>query len=68
MNTLDNDRSVFGKVNFLQAQDSRQYLFCLTPKPEAKQNPLAMKGVTHIGKMISQMSKIGGATMVPREK
>lgn len=51
MNTLDNDRSVFGKVNFLQAQDSRQYLFCLTPKPEAKQNPLAMKGVTHIGKL-----------------
>eukprot|EP00094_Tigriopus_californicus_P006642 TCALIF_06396-PA protein Name:"Similar to Trappc13 Trafficking protein particle complex subunit 13 (Rattus norvegicus)" AED:0.10 eAED:0.10 QI:103/0.83/0.85/1/0.83/0.85/7/522/367 len=48
MNSLEEDKSVFGKVNFLQAQDSRQYLFCLTPKPEAKLNHLAMKGITNI--------------------
>ncbi|TRY74878.1 hypothetical protein TCAL_06396 [Tigriopus californicus] len=51
MNSLEEDKSVFGKVNFLQAQDSRQYLFCLTPKPEAKLNHLAMKGITNIGKL-----------------
>ena len=44
-------RSVFGKVNSLQPQDSRQYLFCLTPKPEVKSNHKLMRGVTNIGKL-----------------
>eukprot|EP00095_Tigriopus_kingsejongensis_P005454 maker-scaffold224_size251237-snap-gene-1.50 protein:Tk05454 transcript:maker-scaffold224_size251237-snap-gene-1.50-mRNA-1 annotation:"hypothetical protein L798_11742" len=51
MNQTEDGQSVFGKVNCLQPQDARQYLFCLTPKPEAKNNYQAMKGVTNIGKL-----------------
>ena len=46
----DEEKSVvFGKINCVQPQDSRQYLFCLTPKPEVKSNHKLMKGVTNIG-------------------
>ena len=44
-------RSVFGKVNCLRPQDSRQYLYCLTPRPEVRANHRLMKGVTNIGKI-----------------
>lgn len=44
---------MFGKVNSLQPQDSRQYLFCLTPRPEVKSNHKLMRGVTNIGKLVS---------------
>ncbi|XP_054721599.1 trafficking protein particle complex subunit 13-like [Uloborus diversus] len=42
--------SVFGEVNCLNPLDSRQYLFCLTPKHESQVN-LKFKGVTSIGKL-----------------
>ena len=45
--------SVFGKVNCLRPQDSRQYLYCLTPRPEVKANHRLMKGVTNIGKLFN---------------
>nr|AII97861.1 BLTX493 [Nephila pilipes] len=36
LNTVETDKGIypiFGEVNCLNPQDSRQYLFCLTPKP-----------------------------------
>lgn len=45
------DRHVFGRYNYLQPQDSRQYLFCLTPKNELKTNYKQLRGATNIGKM-----------------
>lgn len=55
MNTiLDEDNSeqwVFGKVNRFNPQESRQYLFCLTPKQELKYNSSILKNLTAIGKL-----------------
>lgn len=42
---------MFGEVNCLNPLDSRQYLFCLTPKPESQQNVKFFKGITSIGKL-----------------
>ena len=42
---------VFGHVNYLQPQDSRQYLFCLTPRNELRLTYKQLKGTTHIGKL-----------------
>ncbi|KFM59608.1 hypothetical protein X975_24184, partial [Stegodyphus mimosarum] len=42
---------VFGEVNCLNPLDSRQYLFCLTPKPESQINAKLLKGITSIGKL-----------------
>ena len=47
----DYQRHVFGKYNYLQPQDSRQYLFCLTPRSELKTNYKQLKGTTNIGKL-----------------
>ena len=49
--------SVFGKVNCLRPQDSRQYLYCLTPRPEVKANHRLMKGVTNIGKLFNTIDQ-----------
>merc|ERR1712223_336242 len=45
------EKHVFGRYNYLQPQDSRQYLFCLTPKNELKSNYKQLRGATNIGKM-----------------
>ena len=42
---------VFGKVNYLNPMDIRQYLYCLMPKPEVIKTNKVMKGVTDIGKI-----------------
>lgn len=47
----DDTRLVFGKYNYLQPQDSRQYLFCLTPRNDVKTNYKQLKGATNIGKL-----------------
>lgn len=44
-------RLVFGQVNFLQPQDSRQYLFCLTPRSDLRLTYKQLKGTTNIGKL-----------------
>ena len=44
-------RLIFGQVNYLQPQDSRQYLFCLTPRNELKLTYKQLKGTTNIGKL-----------------
>ncbi|CAI9727254.1 Hypothetical predicted protein [Octopus vulgaris] len=54
MNDIDEDDKVypvFGKVNYLNSLDTRQYLYCLTPKPEAYLESKVLKGVTNIGKL-----------------
>merc|ERR1712223_1843649 len=45
------EKHVFGQYNYLQPHDSRQYLFCLTPKNELKSNYKQLRGATNIGKM-----------------
>jgi len=47
----DQKESVFGRVNCIQPQDARQYLFCLTPRADIKVNYKLLKSVTHIGKL-----------------
>lgn len=42
---------VFGKINFLQPQDSRQYLFSLTPRNDLRTNYKQLRGATNIGKL-----------------
>uniref|UniRef100_T1J8V5 Trafficking protein particle complex subunit 13 n=1 Tax=Strigamia maritima TaxID=126957 RepID=T1J8V5_STRMM len=58
--TPNKSESIFGAVNCLNSMDSRQYLYCLTPKIEAKNQEKALKGVTSIGKLdILWRSKFG---------
>ena len=40
---------VFGRINFLQPQDSRQYLFSLTPRNDLRTNYKQLRGATNIG-------------------
>ena len=47
----DSGKLVFGKVNVLQPQDSRQYLFSLTPRNDLKLSYKQLKGATNIGKL-----------------
>ena len=42
---------MFGKVDYLNPMDTRQYLYCLSPKPELYQDTKVLKGVTNIGKL-----------------
>jgi len=63
LNTVDADEksaSIFGPVNCLNSKDSRQYLYCLTPKSDMKSQQRVLKGVTSIGKLdILWRSKLG---------
>lgn len=43
--------STFGKMSYLQPLDTRQYLYCLKPKPEYAEKAGVIKGVTVIGKL-----------------
>ena len=47
----EDGQHVFGKYNYLQPQDSRQYLFCLTPRSDLKTNFKQLRGATNIGKL-----------------
>ncbi|PVD23698.1 hypothetical protein C0Q70_16971 [Pomacea canaliculata] len=42
---------LFGAVDYLSANDTRQYLYCLTPRPELYAETKVLKGVTNIGKL-----------------
>ncbi|XP_042206519.1 trafficking protein particle complex subunit 13-like isoform X2 [Homarus americanus] len=42
---------VFGRMNVVNPHDTRQYLYCLKPKPEARSNPAALRQATAIGKL-----------------
>ncbi|XP_041356918.1 trafficking protein particle complex subunit 13-like isoform X1 [Gigantopelta aegis] len=47
----DGEDQVFGKPNYLNAMDTRQYLYCLTPNSELYGENKVLKGVTNIGKL-----------------
>uniref|UniRef100_A0A3Q2C9E2 Trafficking protein particle complex subunit 13 n=1 Tax=Cyprinodon variegatus TaxID=28743 RepID=A0A3Q2C9E2_CYPVA len=47
----DQGESTFGKMSYLQPMDTRQYLYCLKPKPEYAEKAGVIKGVTVIGKL-----------------
>ncbi|XP_072353027.1 trafficking protein particle complex subunit 13 isoform X10 [Scyliorhinus torazame] len=51
VNTGGNGYSTFGKMTYLQPMDTRQYLYCLKPKPEFAEKAGVIKGVTVIGKL-----------------
>ncbi|XP_067890390.1 trafficking protein particle complex subunit 13 isoform X6 [Heterodontus francisci] len=54
LNTVNTGRdgySTFGKMTYLQPMDTRQYLYCLKPKPEFAEKAGVIKGVTVIGKL-----------------
>ena len=63
LNFMQNDSSekwIFGQVNRLNTMESRQYLFMLKPKEEARINPALIKAITTIGKLdIVWLSGIG---------
>ena len=42
---------VFGRMNVVNPHDTRQYLYCLKPKAEARTNPAALRQATSIGKL-----------------
>ncbi|KAG1703675.1 Trafficking protein particle complex subunit 13 [Nymphon striatum] len=48
---VETKKSVFGDVNCLNPDDSRQYLFCMTPKSDLINNPKHLKGSFNIGKL-----------------
>lgn len=48
---LPGRESTFGKMSYLQPMDTRQYLYCLKPKPEYAEKAGVIKGVTVIGKL-----------------
>ncbi|XP_052284198.1 trafficking protein particle complex subunit 13-like isoform X2 [Dreissena polymorpha] len=54
LNTLEAKHggdNVFGKVDYLNSMDTRQYLYCLTPRPQLYEANKVLKGVTNIGKL-----------------
>uniref|UniRef100_A0A8C1S909 Trafficking protein particle complex subunit 13 n=1 Tax=Cyprinus carpio TaxID=7962 RepID=A0A8C1S909_CYPCA len=54
LNSVSSDNeseSTFGKMSYLQPLDTRQYLYCLKPKPEFAEKAGVIKGVTVIGKL-----------------
>lgn len=50
-NYISVSESTFGKMSYLQPMDTRQYLYCLKPKPEFAEKAGVIKGVTVIGKL-----------------
>lgn len=53
MNTLaqESNSLVFGRMNVVNPHDTRQYLYCLKPKPEARMNLSLLRQATAIGKL-----------------
>ncbi|XP_043482121.1 trafficking protein particle complex subunit 13 [Leptopilina heterotoma] len=49
--TNEENESIFGKVNLLDSQSSRQYLYCLKPQPSLLKDPKMMHNATNIGKL-----------------
>ncbi|XP_070196240.1 trafficking protein particle complex subunit 13-like [Littorina saxatilis] len=42
---------LYGGVDYLSGSDTRQYLYCLSPRPELYADNKVLKGVTNIGKL-----------------
>ncbi|XP_063226118.1 trafficking protein particle complex subunit 13 [Bacillus rossius redtenbacheri] len=51
LNATSADESVFGHVNVVQPQASRQFLYCLAPQPSLTSDPKLLSGATNVGKL-----------------
>lgn len=51
LNTKDNCESVFGHVNVVPPNASRQFLYCLCPQPSLTSDIRLLSGATNIGKL-----------------
>jgi len=51
LNTTLDGESVFGHVNVLQPQASRQFLYCLAPQASLTSDLRLLSGATNIGKL-----------------
>nr|CAD7260871.1 unnamed protein product [Timema shepardi] len=47
----EENESVFGQVNVVQPQSSRQFLYCLAPQPSLTSDLKLLSGATNIGKL-----------------
>lgn len=51
LNTNENGDSVYGKVNILDPNCCRQYLYYLKPQPSLMKDPKLIHNATNIGKL-----------------
>ncbi|XP_011308503.1 trafficking protein particle complex subunit 13 [Fopius arisanus] len=51
LNSNDRGESIYGRVNVLDPNCSRQYLYCLKPQPSLLKDPKIMHNATQIGKL-----------------
>lgn len=51
ININSKEQWVFGEVNKFNSGESRQYLYCMKPKPEVKDNVKLLRTVTDVGKI-----------------
>ncbi|KAK3854007.1 hypothetical protein Pcinc_031215 [Petrolisthes cinctipes] len=49
--STDSNSLVFGGINTINTHDTRQYLYCLKPRPEARASPATLRHATAIGKL-----------------
>ncbi|CAH0382909.1 unnamed protein product [Bemisia tabaci] len=51
LNLLENGDSVFGHINMMPVQTTRQFLYCLLPQPALLADQKLLNGATNIGKL-----------------
>ncbi|XP_015187628.1 PREDICTED: trafficking protein particle complex subunit 13 isoform X2 [Polistes dominula] len=51
LNKNEKEESIYGKVNLLDSNCSRQYLYCLKPQSSLQKDPKMMHNATNIGKL-----------------
>lgn len=51
LNTNEKGESIYGSVNILDTDCSRQYLYCLKPQISLLKDPKMMHNATNIGKL-----------------
>lgn len=51
LNTNEKGESIYGSVNILDTDCSRQYLYCLKPQLSLLKDPKMMHNATNIGKL-----------------
>ncbi|KAJ8879923.1 hypothetical protein PR048_020544 [Dryococelus australis] len=51
LNMTTANESVFGHVNVVQPQASRQFLYCLAPQPSLTSDLKLLSGATNVGKL-----------------
>ncbi|KAI4498088.1 hypothetical protein M0802_006912 [Mischocyttarus mexicanus] len=51
LNKNEKEESIYGKINLLDSNCSRQYLYCLKPQSSLQKDPKMMHNATNIGKL-----------------